>query len=158
MYFLDYICQKIKYKLFNVKKYMETVNVSWLENMAFEADMDGHKIIIDAKENVGGENKGPQPKPFMLTALAGCTGMDVISILNKMRVKLDNFNVKVDGELTDEHPKHFYKMHVTYEFWGKDLPMAKLEKAINLSEDRYCGVSVSYKETMKVTSEIIIHE
>ena len=136
----------------------ETINVNWKENMCFEADVNGHKITLDATEAVGGQDKGARPKPFMLVALAGCTGMDVVSILKKMRVELDNFNVKVDGELTEEHPKHFNKMHVTYEFWGKDLPMAKLEKAVSLSEDRYCGVSVTYKQVMEVTSEIIIHE
>jgi len=136
----------------------ETINVKWKDKMSFEAEVNGHKIILDAVENVGGEDKGPRPKPFMMVALAGCTGMDVVSILKKMRVELDGFNVKVDGDLTEEHPKHFYKMHVTYEFWGKDLPMAKLEKAINLSEDRYCGVSATYKDVMEITSEIIIHE
>ncbi len=136
----------------------ETINVNWKENMCFEAEVNGHKIVLDAVDAVGGENKGPRPKPFMLVALAGCTGMDVISILKKMRVEVDNFNVKVDGELTEEHPKQFHKMHVTYEFWGKELPMAKLEKAINLSEERYCGVSATYKKVIELTSEIIIHE
>ena len=134
----------------------ETVNVEWLENMAFKAVVNGHEIVIDAGDQVGGENRGPRPKPFMLTALAGCTGMDVISILKKMRVELDYFNVVVEGELTEEHPKHFIKMHVIYEFKGKDLPMAKLEKAIDLSEERYCGVSATYKQAMEITSEIKI--
>ncbi len=136
----------------------ERVNVEWLENMAFSAEVNGHKIIIDAASPVGGENRGPRPKPFMLVALAGCTGMDVVSILKKMRVKLDYFNVVVEGDLTEEHPKHFVKMHVIYEFKGKDLPMEKLQKAINLSEDRYCGVSATYSETMEITSEIKILE
>ncbi len=136
----------------------ETINVNWLENMAFEAEVNGHKIVLDAVDAVGGENRGPRPKPLMLVALAGCTAMDVVSILKKMRVELDNFNVKVDGDLTEEHPKHFNKMHVTYEFWGKDLSREKLEKAVNLSEERYCGVSVSYRKAMQITSEIVIHQ
>lgn len=134
----------------------ETVNVEWLENMAFKAVINGHEIVIDAGDKVGGENRGPRPKPFMLASLAGCTGMDVVSILKKMRVKLDYFNVVVEGELTEEHPKHFIKMHVIYEFKGKDLPIEKLQKAIDLSEERYCGVSATYKETMEMTSEIKI--
>ena len=135
-------------------------SVSWKGNMAFEVSQNGHNFMIDAIEKVGGENKGPRPKPFMLTALAGCTAMDVISILKKMRVELDNFTVNVDGELTEEHPKHYIKMHVTYEFWGKDLEASrsKIEKAIRLSEEQYCGVSIVYKKTMPVTSEIIFHE
>ena len=119
----------------------EQVRVNWLENMAFEAEVNGHKIIIDAAEAVGGENRGPRPKPLMLVALAGCTGMDVVSILKKMRVEVETFNVVVEGDLTEEHPKQFSKMRIIYEFKGNDLPMDKLEKAINLSEERYCGVS-----------------
>jgi len=135
-------------------------SVNWKGKMAFEADIDGQKFMIDAAEAVGGEGKGPMPKPLMLTSLAGCTAMDVVSILKKMRVELDDFKVTVDGELTDEHPKHFTKMMVKYELWGKDLEAsrAKIEKAVNLSEDRYCGVSVVYKEVMPIESEIILHE
>ncbi len=134
------------------------VQINWLDKLGFEGDMNGHKITIDAEAKVGGEDRGPRPKPFMLLSLAGCTAMDVASILEKMRVKMDDFKVKVSGELTEEHPKQYMSMHVTYEFWGNDLPMKKLEKAINLSEDRYCGVSAVYKKVMPVTSEIIIHE
>ena len=134
----------------------ETVNVAFKEKMCFEAEVNGHKIIIDANEKVGGENRGPRPKPLMLAALGGCTAMDVVSILRKMRVNFETVNVKVDGELTEEHPKHFYKMHITYEFTGKEMSLKKLEKAVNLSQDRYCGVSYSYMKTMEITHEIII--
>ena len=134
----------------------EEIKVDWLENMAFKAEVNGHEIILDAVEAVGGENRGPRPKPLMMVALAGCTGMDVISILKKMRVEIEGFAVRVVGDLTEEHPKHFEKMHVIYEFKGKDLPMDKLEKAISLSEERYCGVSVSYRQAMGITSEIRI--
>lgn len=136
----------------------EVVKVNWLENMAFEAEVNGHKIILDAAEAVGGENRGPRPKPFMLTALAGCTGMDVVSILKKMRVEIEDFNVIVEGDLTEEHPKQFYKMNVIYEFTGKDLPLEKLQKAVSLSEERYCGVSAMYKKAIELTSEIRIKE
>ncbi|GAP67777.1 uncharacterized OsmC-related protein [Bacteroidales bacterium 6E] len=134
----------------------EEIKVDWLENMAFKAEVNGHEILLDAADAVGGENRGPRPKPLMMVALAGCTGMDVISILKKMRVEVEGFAVRVVGDLTEEHPKHFEKMHVIYEFKGKDLPMDKLEKAINLSEERYCGVSVSYRKAMGITSEIRI--
>ena len=87
----------------------ETTNTKWIGNMAFEWEINDHKVIIDATENVGGENKGPQPKPFMLASLGGCTAMDVISILKKMRVDLDDFKVKVEGDITEEHPKHYNK-------------------------------------------------
>jgi len=134
----------------------EQVRLNWLENMAFEAEVNGHKIIIDAAQAVGGENRGPRPKPLMLVALAGCTGMDVVSILKKMRVEVESFNVVVEGDLTEEHPKQFSAMRVIYEFKGTDLPMDKLEKAINLSEERYCGVSAMYKKAIGITTEIRI--
>ena len=136
----------------------ETVNTRWLSNMAFEADVNGHKIAIDADPHVGGENRGPRPKPFMLAALGGCTAMDVISILKKMRVEVDSFNVRVEGDLTEEFPKRFHKMHVIYEFTGKDLPIDKLKKAVELSEERYCGVSAVYKKALEITSEIKVTE
>ena len=136
----------------------ESVTTKWINNMAFESEVNGHKIIIDAAPEVGGENHGPRPKTFMLAALGGCTAMDVVSILKKMRVDVEKFNVTVEGDLTEEFPKHFYKMHVIYEFTGKDLPMDKLHKAISLSEEKYCGVNAVYKKAIKLTSEIKIIE
>ena len=136
----------------------EQVKISWKEKMAFSAEVNGHEIMLDAAEKVGGENRGPRPKPLMLAALAGCTGMDVVSILKKMRVEVEGFNVSVEGDLTEEHPKQFSKMHVIYEFKGKDLPMDKLQKAVNLSEERYCGVSATYRQAMEITSEIKVTE
>ncbi len=126
--------------------------------MAFETIVNGHKIIIDAEPGGGGRDRGPRPKPFMLVSLGGCTAMDVISILMKMRVEVDKFNVTVEGFLTEEHPKQFYKMNVVYEFTGKNLPMDKLKKAVELSEERYCGVTAVYKRALEVTSEIKVNE
>lgn len=133
-----------------------SITTSWLQEMAFETEVNGHKIILDADPSSGGSNQGPRPKPLMLSALAGCTGMDVISILKKMRVEPEAFNVIVEADVTEEHPKHFTRMHVIYEFKGKDLPMDKLQKAVDLSQERYCGVSAVYKKAMEVTSEIRI--
>ena len=137
-------------------KEKEVVNTRWLNNMSFETEINGHKIVIDADSDVGGDDLGPRPKPFMLAALGGCTGMDVVSILKKMRVEIKSLNVKVEGSLTEEHPRHFYKMHVIYEIEGENLPMEKVKKAVSLSEDRYCGVSAVYKEALELTSEIKI--
>ncbi len=136
----------------------EQVKISWKDKMAFSAEVNGHEIMLDAAEKVGGENRGPRPKPLMLAALAGCTGMDVVSILKKMRVEVEDFNVSVEGDLTEEHPKQFSKLHVIYEFKGKDLSMDKLQKAVNLSEERYCGVSATYRQAMEITSEIKVTE
>lgn len=126
--------------------------------MAFETEIDGHKLKIDLPEELGGSGTGARPKPLMLAALAGCTGLDVVSILKKMRVDLDDFNIKVEGELTKEHPKQYINMHVTYEFWGEDLPISKIEKAIKLSDERYCGVSALYKKAIPITSTIVIYK
>lgn len=134
------------------------IECNWKEKMAFEAIVNDHKIIIDADEKVGGENKGPRPKPLILVALAGCTGMDVISILKKMRITPDDFNVSVEGELTEEHPKYYKNINVVYTFKGKNLPKEKLEKAVSLSKERYCGVSVLLEKATELTYEIIIEE
>jgi len=134
----------------------ETVSTRWLEDMAFETDIDGHKITIDAKPEVGGQDRGPRPKPMMLAALGGCTAMDVISILKKMRVEVKSLNVIVEGELSEEHPRRFLKMHVIYEVEGENLPLDKIEKAVSLSEDKYCGVSAVYREVIELSSEIVL--
>lgn len=135
----------------------DSVNLKWTDNLAFEASVDGHKMIVDAKPEVGGTDKGPRPKPLMMVALAGCTGIDVASLLKKMRIDVEQFNVKVEGEITEEHPKHFTGMHIIFEFKGRDLPMDKLERAVELSQNKYCGVSESYRKAMKLTYEIRIN-
>ena len=136
----------------------EKIELKWTEDMSFEADVNGHKIIIDADEKVGGKDRGPRPKPMMLLALGGCTGMDVVSILKKMRVELDGFSVDVEATITDEHPKYYDHFTVTYTFKGKNLPMAKLEKAVNLSQDRYCGVSEMLRKSSTLDHKIIVVE
>lgn len=130
----------------------------WQEGMAFEAEVNGHKLMLDADEKVGGTNKGPRPKPLMLVALAGCTGMDVISILKKMRVEPSKFRVWVEAEQTEEHPKHYTAMKVIYEFWGKNLSLESINKAVSLSEEKYCGVSAAYRKGMTITHEVRINE
>lgn len=130
--------------------------IDWQGEMAFEADVNGHKVMLDAAPEAGGTDKGPRPKPLMLVALAGCTGMDVVSILKKMRVEPDGLRVWVEAEQTEEHPKHYTSMKIIYEFRGANLPLDKLEKAISLSEEKYCGVNAVYKKVMPVTTEIRI--
>ena len=134
-----------------------SIKLDHVEKMQFETELNGHKITIDAAPEVGGENKGPRPKPLMLLSLAGCTAMDVISILRKMRVEPDDFSVEVQADQTNEHPKHYHKMHVIYSFEGEDLPYDKLKKAVNLSEERYCGVSAVYRKAVEMTSDIRVN-
>ena len=134
------------------------IKTEWKGNMAFEADINGHKVIMDATEEGGGKNLGPGPKKLQLVALSGCTGMDAVSILKKMRVDIEKCSIEVQGDVTNEHPKQYYKMHVIYEFTGKKLPLEKLEKAVKMSEETYCGVEALYRKAIEVTSEIRIIE
>ena len=136
----------------------QEINLSWKKGMAFQTELYGHKIIVDVDKVNGGQDLGSRPKVFMLVVLVGCTGMDIVSILEKMRVDLVDLNVKVEGEVTEEHPKYFTSMHITYEFWGNDLPMDKLEKAVSLSDEKYCGVSATLKKGIPVTHSIVVHE
>jgi len=130
------------------------LDLGWKQNLAFECDMDGHHLVIDASKEGGGDDLGPRPKKLMLIALAGCTGIDVIMILKKMKVVPDAFNVIVEGDLTEEHPMRYHQMKIIYQFKGKDLPMDKLEKAVKLSEEKYCGVMASYRLAMDLSVEI----
>jgi putative redox protein len=132
--------------------------VRWTGKMGFEAELQGHKIVMDAEADHGGDDKGARPKALLLAGLAGCTGMDVISILNKMKVEVADFKMSINGITADEHPKVYDKIHIIYEFWGKVLPIDKIEKSINLSRDKYCAVNAMLSKTAHTTFEIITHE
>jgi len=136
----------------------ESINLQWLSDMSFEATVDGHKIYLDSAAEHGGKNLGPKPKPLMMVALAGCTGMDVVSILNKMRVEYDDFNIEVEGELSEDHPKRFLGMKVIYRIKGKNIPGEKVEKAVNLSKNNYCGVSANYSKAFPIEYKIVIED
>lgn len=136
----------------------QTIDVQWTSDMAFKTNVNGFEIMLDADEKAGGHNMGPRPKPFLLVALGGCTGMDVIAILKKMRIEPTYFNVKVGGDITEEHPRHFTRIHLIYEFRGNNLPMEQLQKAVSLSQERYCGVSETLKKSVEISSEIQILE
>lgn len=135
-----------------------TVNTQWKGGLAFETEINGHKLTMDAPIEGGGTNLGPSPKKLLLSALAGCTGMDVVSILKKMHVDVQQCHIEVQGDVMDEHPKYYGKMHVIYKISGKDIALEKVEKAVKMSEDTYCGVGALYRKAIEVTSEIIIEE
>lgn len=134
----------------------KVIDVTWVNKMKFVTNLDGHQLVMDASDDVGGNNEGPRPKPLMMVALAGCTGMDVVSILKKMKVDITHFNLKVEGDISDEHPKKFLSMKIIYEFKGNNLTYEKVEKAVNLSIDKYCGVNANYRDSMKMGYEIKI--
>jgi putative redox protein len=128
--------------------------LSWKGDMAFESLIDGHLLRLDASEEAGGHDTGMRPKKLMLAALAGCTAMDVISILKKMKIEPEVFNVQVDGHLTEEMPKRYDTMKIIYEFKGPNLPVEKIKKAIELSQEKYCGVSATLKGSVELSYEI----
>lgn len=132
------------------------VNVKWKENMAFEADVNNHKIIMDVDESNGGQNLGPRPKAMLLAGLGGCTGMDVVSILKKMKVVVDGFEIRIEAEMTEEHPKIYHTIVLYYIFKGKDLPLDKIETAVSLSQEKYCGVSAMLGKASKIEYKIIL--
>jgi putative redox protein len=136
----------------------ETITARWLNDLAFEAEVDGHKLYMDSLVEHGGKNTGPRPKPLMMVALAGCTGMDVASILQKMRINVEEFTVEVEGDVTEDHPKRFEAMKIIYRLKGKDISLKSVEKAVELSTTRYCGVSANYVKAFPISHEIIIEE
>lgn len=139
---------------------METhqVTCDWNGEMSFRNEINGHNIILDADGQFGGADQGPRPKPLLLSALGGCTGMDVVALLKKMRVEYESFKIEVSGELTEEHPKYYHKIQIKYYFAGEDLPQAKIEKAVNLSQERYCGVSFMLQKAAAISFEIFLNE
>lgn len=132
--------------------------VEWHGKMKFTGTAgSGHSVTMDANASVGGEDSGIRPKELLLNGLAGCTAMDVISILRKMQAEPKSLRVEVDAELTDEHPIVITSFHMTYYVSG-DVPEAKLKKAIDLSQNRYCGVSAMFRQFAEISFEYVYEE
>jgi putative redox protein len=126
------------------------------EGMHFIGTLDGFDIKLDADEQFGGKNKGSKPKGLVLTALAGCTAMDVASILRKMRVDLEKFSVEVTADLTDSHPSVFKSFLIKYYFKSKNITEENAKKSIELSLDKYCGVAAMLKKVGEIKYEMKI--
>lgn len=133
-----------------------SIKTVWRENNIFDTELDGHTITIDLANESGGNNAGPRPKKLVLAAATGCTGLDVVEIIRKMRIDIKGFNINIDAELTTEYPITYTSMNVIYEFYGDNLPMDKLERACKLSFDNYCGVMALLKKAIPVTYEVRI--
>ncbi len=137
---------------------MANTKLVWKRGMQFDAYTDGleQPIPIEAEEKFGGIGYGYQPKPLMLVSLAGCTALDVASLMKKMRIDDDvtDFTVDVDAHMTEEHPKFYDKVHVIYNFKGNNLNREKLTKCVTLSESRYCGVYKMFRTFAEVSYEI----
>lgn len=130
------------------------VETQWMGKMQFNALVNGHTIVMDGPERVGGEDNGPIPKPFVLTALSGCTGMDVVSMLRKQGIEVDDFNIIVTGEISKPHPIVYISVHLVYEFKGNEGHKEAVLKAVTDSQEKYCGVSDMLKRIMPVTWEV----
>jgi len=117
-----------------------------------------HWVPMDGPEEFGGSDAGTRPKELLLLALAGCTGSDVISILNKMREAVSKFEVDIEAEMTNEHPKVYTKIEVIYKVWGEGLKESNLKKAIDLSETRYCGISAMLKDSVELTNRYELNQ
>ena len=133
------------------------ISFDYQEGMSFKGDVNGHSVTIDAEESFGGNDQGPRPKPLVLVALIGCTSMDVVSLLRKMRVDFKDLKVTANGELTEEHPKYYHKIHLVYHIWGEDLDKKKVEKAVDYSQTRYCGVTAMLEKASDITYTIEYH-
>jgi len=111
----------------------------------------GHWITIDGPENFYGSNAGIRPKELLLLSLAGCTGSDVVAILQKKRVPLNGFEINITAEQSDEHPQVYTKINIEYLFYGKSLNTNDLERAIELSQTKYCSISAMLKKAVEIT-------
>ena len=131
------------------------IETQWMGKMQFNALVNGHTLIMDAPERVGGEDHGPIPKPFVLTALSGCTGMDVIAILRKQGRQLKELNIRVSGEISKHLPIEYLSANIVYDMTGRDEDREAAFDAIMYSQEKICGVSHMLKKIMPVTWQIL---
>ncbi len=126
--------------------------IQWKDSMRFVASADSaHEVTMDAAPAGGGSDQGPRPMEMVLMGLGGCTGMDVVSILGKMRVAFDDFRVDIEAERAAEHPKVFDRVAMVYRVWGTDVPEDKVKRAVDLTQEKYCSVLHMVNKTAAVT-------
>ncbi|MDD3751398.1 MAG: OsmC family protein [Tissierellia bacterium] len=138
--------------------YKSNVSGKLKEHMAFEIDIDGHTIITDASVEDGGSNLGPSPKALLLAGLIGCSGIDIMSIIKKMKLELDDVNVDVEAEIREEAPNIYNYIKIVYKFKGKNIPYNKVERAVRLSMEKYCGVAAMLENAVPITYEVVVEE
>jgi len=133
------------------------IETQWMGKMQFNALINGHSVVMDAPERSGGNDYGPIPKPFILAALSGCTGMDIVALLRKSNQVIHDFDIKVTGELSKQAPIQYVAIHLTYVFNGDDSAKEAVLNAVSDSQEKYCGVSSMLKKAIPVTWEIIFN-
>ena len=135
------------------------VEVRRVEGSTFLAKgPSNHWVVMDAKPENRGQDGGARPVELVLMALGGCSGIDVDLILGKMRIDVRDFRIQLIGERTENQPRKFTKIRICYHFWGKDLPLQKLERAVKLSDEKYCSVTHTFNKSVEIESEIVLHE
>lgn len=127
------------------------VITKWIRENEFVANVTGHDIQMSSNYDLGSS-----PKQMLLASLAGCTGLDVVDMLKKMRVNFDKFELNVSAHMTDEHPKIYDLINIDYCFYGSSLDQQKIEKAVHLSKEKYCGVSAMLRKSSKINFNIIL--
>lgn len=133
-----------------------SVTSTFNEHMAFTANISGHEVLLDTTADDGGDDSGPSPKRLMLASLTACTGMDIVSILNKMKVAFSDLSIRVDAAVADDYPKIYTHVKLTYKIRMAKDDTHKMEKAVSLSQDKYCSVSAMFRTFAKMENEIII--
>lgn len=133
---------------------MEKINVNWDQEMAFTASVNGFEIKLDATPEHGGQGQGPTPKPLLLVALAGCTGMDIASLAKKMRVEIQKLNIEVEAQKSQEMPVVYTQMTIIYRFTAKESDREKIIKMVTMSQERYCGVAAMLSKAAEVDFKI----
>ncbi|MBU8871168.1 MAG: OsmC family protein [Gemmatimonadales bacterium] len=135
---------------------MTKMTATWTGGMRFVyTSASGHGLITDAPKEVGGGDTAATPMELLLLSLIGCTGVDVASILDRMKEPLEALEVTVEAERAEKHPKVYTKIHLTFHVKGNISPK-KLERAIKLSESTYCSVSAMLGKTAEITSEYVL--
>ena len=135
------------------------ISVNWVDGMLMVGKShSGHSITMDGPPEIGGENLGVRPMEMLLLGVAGCTMIDVVSTLKKMRQDLTQCETKVNAERANDHPKVFTDIHIQFVIKGKDLDQNKVEKAITLSAEKYCSASIMLSKTASITHDFEIVE
>lgn len=130
---------------------MGTAQLTWVQGMQFVGmGESGHAVVMDSSPDVGGANSAARPMEVLLIGLMGCTAMDVISILKKMRQKIQDFKILATFERSPEHPKKYMRIHLEYVAYG-DVDLKALERAAELSETTYCGAIATVRGVAEVT-------
>jgi putative redox protein len=133
--------------------------VKWNEGMSFVGETgSGHALIVDGAPEHGGRNLGPRPMELVLLGAAGCTAFDVVMILKKARQPVADCSVEADGTRADTDPKVFTRIHLRYTVAGRGLDARQVERAVNLSKEKYCSASIMLARTAEVTTEVVILE